>query len=613
MTAPAAEPTVQEAAAKLIDLGIQACQAYERADIEKRLRTNLERLDRPDTVVCVVGEFKKGKSSLVNGLLGQSVCPVDDDLATAAVTMVRSGAELAITVRRRDGEEVVVDAIGAGQIADYVAESGNPGNRRRVDLVEIAMPHQLLDRGVTLVDTPGLGGLSPGHAAATRSFLPSADALFFITDASAELSRSEIEFLTAAREVCPTIVALVTKIDLFPEWRRIVNLDRVHLDRISSDIPLVAISSVLRLEAFARQDGALNNESGFPALLDLLQTEVLDRAAQLAVGGALHNLRSALDQIRAGYQLELDGLLSPKSVAEALEQLARTRARLEHLRGPGSRWSTLMSDGFNDLSSQVDYQFRAAMRTLSREIDEELEKIEPAHEWLRLSEKIQGDTAAAVAAVWASLGSGSDLVNARIVDLLAEEELNLPVLDRPATALDVHSLWPAKQIATPSAAGYLGSGFGALRGAQGGIMTLGMVATLMGTALAGPALWSVGAFFGGKQIFDERKKQVAQRRQQAKTLARQFLDDVQFEVSSRIRDLTRDLQRGTRDQFSELITELLRTHSQTADALQRGLKQDEGERAERADLLSGRIAKLEEVLRRALLTEEAALGRMLTS
>ena len=57
--------------------------------------------------MCVVGEFKQGKSSLVNALLGSTVCPVDDDFATSAITLVRYAEQVSVVVRHKDGEEVV--------------------------------------------------------------------------------------------------------------------------------------------------------------------------------------------------------------------------------------------------------------------------------------------------------------------------------------------------------------------------------------------------------------------------------------------------------------------------------------------------------------------------
>src|SRR5262245_22580259 len=77
-----------------------------RRDIGDRLRAAAARAARPTTIVCVVGEFKQGKSTLINQLVGMDLCPVDDDLATSALTLVHHGDALGVTVRRAEGGEI---------------------------------------------------------------------------------------------------------------------------------------------------------------------------------------------------------------------------------------------------------------------------------------------------------------------------------------------------------------------------------------------------------------------------------------------------------------------------------------------------------------------------
>ena len=87
---------------------VRVLRGLGRDDLENRATAAGARLKRPATIVCVVGEFKQGKSSLVNGLLGQQICPVNDDLATSALTLVRHGDVPQVTVRRRDDRGATV-------------------------------------------------------------------------------------------------------------------------------------------------------------------------------------------------------------------------------------------------------------------------------------------------------------------------------------------------------------------------------------------------------------------------------------------------------------------------------------------------------------------------
>ena len=85
---PWSAPDPTEVAAVVAE-AVALADARGREDLAERLRAIADRVARTDTVVCVVGEFKKGKSALINALIGTDVCPVDDDLATMTVTVVR--------------------------------------------------------------------------------------------------------------------------------------------------------------------------------------------------------------------------------------------------------------------------------------------------------------------------------------------------------------------------------------------------------------------------------------------------------------------------------------------------------------------------------------------
>ena len=121
------------------------------ASAGERTTAAAARLRRPSTIVCVVGEFKQGKSSLVNGLLGRTVCPVDDDLATAAITLVRHGDPAGAVARRRgDDGSAVNERVAIEDLGSWVSEAGNPGNEKRVERLDVTVPSPVLAQGLAL-------------------------------------------------------------------------------------------------------------------------------------------------------------------------------------------------------------------------------------------------------------------------------------------------------------------------------------------------------------------------------------------------------------------------------------------------------------------------------
>jgi len=599
-----ARKTTAELVRDVVRLGLDASIAYQRPDLEERLLAARERVNRTETVICFAGEFKQGKSSLINALIGEPVSPVDDDLATSTLLALRYAEIPNITVHRRGEDGIISEEIERAQLLDFASERGNPDNRLRVELVEIALTNPFLEHGIVLVDTPGAGSLSAGYATATLAFLPMADGLIFVSDVSAELSAPEIEYLLQARERCPTVLLAATKTDLYPEWRRIVDLNRGHLERSGVEARIVPVSSLLRTLALERKDRAMNQESGVPVLLRAVKTEILENVEDNAQRDGLRAVRSTAEQMLASFQTELDVLRQDVNDGEPLAQLEGARERLNHLRGQGARWSTVLNDGFATLTSDVDYQFRSKMRALLRELEDELESIDPVRHWEALAAKLQADVSRATEDAFRNIDDGALRLRDEIAALLHDEVAELAALRLPELAFDFGGLWPERRLEKSGAAGKLFKGLSALRGSYMGLLMAGMLGSLLGVAVIGPALIGAGLLFGARQIVEERRRDVQRRRQQARQFIRQFIDDVQFEIGAKIRDATRDLQRELRDAFTERVTELVQTYGATIQNLQLSVQHDQGTRAAHVAELEMRIDKLGQLLRRVEAAEQ---------
>ena len=135
------------------------------------------------------------------------------------------------------------------------------------------------------------------------------------------MTAPEVEFLRQALQRCPAAICVVTKTDLYPQWRRIVELDRQHLSAAGIDIPLVAVSSFLRLRAWRSPE--LNEESGFAPLFDWLRVAVVEAAAEQAVAAATRDLGFAEEQLRLEVVAEQQVLAKPEASEEVVGALRR--------------------------------------------------------------------------------------------------------------------------------------------------------------------------------------------------------------------------------------------------------------------------------------------------
>jgi Dynamin family len=599
VAAPAPADATSPATAALAELVADArslATRLDRDDLEERLGAIAQRAGRTDTVICVVGEFKKGKSALVNALLGSPVCPVDDDLATAAVTVVRHGETPSATVHRRQDGEHVLEAIEPSEVPAWAQEVVGRERRQDVDLVEVRVPHPLLESGLTVVDTPGVGGLNAGHAAATLAFLPSADALVFVTDASAELSGPELEFLASARSAGPPILIAVTKVDIYPEWRRIIDIDLGHLQAIGLGERPFGLSAYLRL----RPD-ELGDESGYGAFGEALQGDVVERARTATTAAAVADMRWVLGQLREPLTAEGAALERPEAADGIAAQLSAVRERLASLRRADAAWSTRLDDEFAAVRTRVAFEFQREMRAIVRDAQAEIEGTDPSGTWADLSARVQDRIATAVRGAFRGATTGAGDVQAIISDLLADQEHGGASEGEagPSIAFDIGEFWRSDPTFEGRARSRLGTSYGLVTGAKAGVELLGLVGTLLGAAIVGPAVLGVAAVYGGKEVLDERRRRLVDRRQQARTFLGELIEEIRFHVEGRLTTLLDELQRQLRAHFSERIGELQRTVGDSARALERAAKQEAAERRARQAQVDGMLAEIDALLERA--------------
>ena len=186
--------------------GRELAAARDRSDLASTLDQAQQRIDQRTISVAVVGEFKRGKSTLVNALLHTAVCPVDADEVTVVPTIIRyaetAGATAYFEASGEDGEPLT-EPIAVESIAEYVSETGNPGNVRGLRSVEVRLPRRMLRTGLCLIDTPGVGGLDSRlrHHHSRRAGL--ADGVLFVCDASQELTHARAGLPPAGAAALP--------------------------------------------------------------------------------------------------------------------------------------------------------------------------------------------------------------------------------------------------------------------------------------------------------------------------------------------------------------------------------------------------------------------------
>lgn len=179
--------------------------------------------------LAVLGQFKRGKSTFLNALLGDDLLPTDILPVTAIPTFIHSASSKTVKVFFVNQPDPVVferhqgDSLGEF-LQSYVTESGNPDNHLQVERVEIGHPASILKQGVVLVDTPGIGSTFRHNTEVAYQILPHCDAALFLVSPDPPITEAEINYLREVRELLPRTFFLLNKVDFLNEKEKIVSL-----------------------------------------------------------------------------------------------------------------------------------------------------------------------------------------------------------------------------------------------------------------------------------------------------------------------------------------------------------------------------------------------------
>ncbi len=319
--------------------------------------------------VTCVGQFKRGKSTLLNALIGEPLLPAGVVPVTSVVTALRYGAERRARVRYESG---AWEAVPLDTLAAYVSEEQNPENRKGVQAVEVFLPSRLLESGMCLVDTPGVGSVFAGASEATRAFVPHIDAALVVLGADPPISGEELSLVKAVAEQVDTLIFVLSKADRLSAGEREEAArfaERVLEQRLGRQI-----DRILEVSAAERLAGSGPKRDWDALIAKLTQLAGASGAGLVRIveERARKHLR---DRLRRGIDDQLLALRSPiEETEQRLRQIRESTSRIEQslhdlhylLVGEQQRLT-------RRLIQDRDQFLAAALTAASRELEEAIE------------------------------------------------------------------------------------------------------------------------------------------------------------------------------------------------------------------------------------------------
>lgn len=209
---------------------LDAADALAAARIREEALELEERARAQRFYVACLGQFKRGKSTLLDALIGVRFLPTGILPVTAVPTIVRYGPELGARIRHESEEWQDIHPL---DLEAYVSEEKNPGNCKKISAVEVFLDSPLLASGMCLVDTPGLGSIFESNTQTTRAFIPHIDAAILVIGADPPLSADELSLAKTLSGHVKTLITVLNKTDKVAESERLLakNFARLILEK----------------------------------------------------------------------------------------------------------------------------------------------------------------------------------------------------------------------------------------------------------------------------------------------------------------------------------------------------------------------------------------------
>ncbi len=270
-----------------------------------------EKIEKNTFNLVVVGQFKRGKTSLINALLGADILPVAVVPLTSIVTIMTYGDALRIKVYFNDGR---VAEIKPESLMEYVTEKGNPKNIKDVSEVIITYPSPYLRDGVRLIDTPGVGSVYQHNTDVAYQYLPKSDAAMFLLSVDQPMSKAELDFLRDVKEFSNKIFFLLNKADYLNEKDLQESIDfskSVLKEAMGTDVRIFPVSARLALEGKISGSEDLVQKSRLPEFSEVLNQFLMEEKGKILILSVTSNLMRIISQARFELELELKSLTAP--------------------------------------------------------------------------------------------------------------------------------------------------------------------------------------------------------------------------------------------------------------------------------------------------------------
>lgn len=328
-----------------------------------------ERLEANTFNLVVLGQFKRGKTCLINALLGTDILPVGVVPLTSIVTILIYGETIGVRVYFNDGK---IREIEPESIREYVTEEGNPKNTKDVREVLVRFPSPYLRDGVRLIDTPGVGSVYIHNTDVAYQYLPKSDAAIFLLSVEQPVSKAELDFLRDVRQFSGKIFFLLNKIDYLSQEeveQSMAFAQQVLSEVMGTQVRVFPVSAKLALKGKRDESDAVLQKSCLPAFAETLDAFLLNEKGKTLLLSVTSGLQRVVSQNRLRLELEEKSLTAP--LDELNERLTLFRSKHQEVLTEKRHFEVLLD---SEVAQLVQHQVDQEVASFKAALIEEMER-----------------------------------------------------------------------------------------------------------------------------------------------------------------------------------------------------------------------------------------------
>lgn len=454
--------------------------------------------------VVVCGEVKKGKSSLLNAIIGQEILPVNNEIATSQVFRISNSEKESFQLVFTDGTRqniLKTDLSRYGSQIDANLKGEPVFQNRSLSYIQVNIPIAFLPKGVSLVDTPGLGALYKSHEWITQNYVSNADAIIFVLDPERPIEEQEKKFILRALDVTENIIFVMTKIDLYtPEACSMIMqrneslLADIYASKGTAMPQIMPVSSLGLMKASTGKVKALNainlKNSKFPEVKAELIKMMFRGVGILRTGQALSE---ATTQVTKAKNV-IDDMLKVCIVDNQKEQAIITERKVQQQQQLQTEWGA-QSQRRQQIIEEIGaicgsvtsriQQVVSSTGSVYKEYEAKINALSSMNEVERLGKSMSQEVVNDVSSQWQSIAHQAEVRVAAVLSTVSAQigNMGISTIGGSAGTMEIKELTAMEKVSCWRGAAFIGS-IGTTLAASIGAFAVPIIGPIVGIGLA---------------------------------------------------------------------------------------------------------------------------------